>query len=511
MACEAGTFSNWTGAAVCSKCSGGLYQNSTGAVGCISCSVGLNISGQSACVLCSPGSYQANTIDSTCTSCVPGINFNLIIGATACNACTQCGQDQFFATSCTNNSDSTCAECGACPFGWYASGQCVRGSSLDARYTQPFSCQECPPCPAGTFLSDGCANNAPPVCTNCTVCEGPTVIQCTPLSDTVCPGVSDCRHNMSYEVLPWLQPSYYCRQGEYLVGLDLPALTPSCARCPEGTYGPNGLWCEACGGYKTAYFDATQCVCYQGTTQNERDNCDCAAGNEFLDNGCVPCAAGTFSNTSLELLDEWWTQYNACQPCPDGTDSLPGATACTACPFGMFRVAGDTELCQNCSEIGHYAKDPATNLSCVPCNASCAPGSYPSPCPTYEGKDLFLCQPCAALPDNAVSTAARVATANTACNWECEPGYYQANGSACVPCTAGPCPPGYNRSACTPLADSNCDAPCEDPIKPLRNSVWTSGCSWGCAEGYELSAVDYVLWVQYSCVTAGAQLFALWG
>jgi len=404
-----------------------------------------------------------------------------------------------------------CSACGFCPTGTYLSGDCVRGTSLDNRHVQPKNCLPCQPCPDGTFLSDGCVNEAPRVCSACSVCQGDPLVQCTPQSDTVCGGVLDCRHNATYEVLPWLQPSYYCSQGQYLTGLDPITGMPSCARCQEGTYGPNGLWCEACGGYKTAYFDATQCVCYQGTAQNERDNCVCAAGNEFLDSGCVPCAAGTFSNTSLELLDEWWTQYQECQLCPDGTDSLPGATACTACPFGMYRVAGDTELCQNCSELGSYAADPATNLSCVPCNASCAAGFYPSPCPTYAGTDLFLCQACAALPDNATSTAARAATANTACNWECEPGYYQANGSACVPCTAGPCPPGYNRSACTPLADSNCDTPCADPNKPLRNSVWTSGCSWGCAEGYELSAADYVLWVQYSCVAAGAQLFALWG
>jgi hypothetical protein len=177
----------------------------------------------------------------------------------------------------------------------------------------------------------------------------------------------------------------------------------------------------------------------------------------------------------------------------------------------MFRVAGASELCQNCSEAGFFAADPTTNLSCVPCNASCDAGSYPTPCPTYAGNDLFLCLPCELLPGNATSTAAAQATANTACNWECDPGFYQVNASECVPCTSGPCPAGYNRSACTGLADTNCDAPCVDPKKPLLNSEWTSGCGWACADGYELSAVDYVLWVQYSCVAAGSQLFTLWG
>ena len=362
------------------------------------------------------------------------------------------------------------------------------------------------------FLSEGCINNARPVCTNCTVCDGQTLVQCSPLSDTVCSGAMDCRHNASYEVYPWLQPSYYCAQGQYLAGL-LPGaagLQPSCARCPAGSYGPNGLWCEACPGYKTAYFDATQCVCYEGTVQNARDNCDCPPGSEFLEDGCVPCAAGSFANANLELLDEWWTQYKSCETCPNGTDALPGATACTACPFGMYREAGASALCQNCSRRGDFAADATSGLSCTACNASCEAGSYPAPCPTYDGGDLFLCEPCAAVPANATSTAALAATANTACNWQCDAGFYQANGSVCLPCAAGPCPPGFNRSACTPLADSNCDAVCADPTKPLRNSVWTSGCAWGCADGYELSSVDYVLWVQYSCVVAGSQLFSPW-
>lgn len=431
--------------------------------------------------------------------------------STGCNTCTQCAARQFFQSACTPSSDSLCSNCGSCQLGWYEAGSCVRGSSSDSSFTQPTYCQPCPPCPNGTFLSDGCVNGALPVCSPCTVCETDPLVQCTALSDTICGGVSDCRHNASLEVLPWLLPSHYCEQGQYVLALSSTTGEPTCAQCPPGTYGPNGLWCDVCPGYKTAYFDASQCVCYQGTVENVRGQCDCLAGNEFLDILCLPCASGSYDDTVLELGDEWWTQYKACRPCPNGTDSLPGATACTACPFGMYREAPSTELCRNCTESGWYAPDPTSGASCVPCNASCEPGYYPTKCPTYAGQDRFLCEPCPGVPPNATSTAPVGATANTACNWACDAGFFQANASACVPCTVGACPAGFNRSACTPLADSDCDTPCVDKDKPLRNSVWTSGCAWACAEGYELSAADYVLWVQYSCVAAGARLFDMWG
>lgn len=387
----------------------------------------------------------------------------------------------------------------------------MRGNSLSNRFAQPKNCLPCTSCPNGTFLSDGCVNGAQPVCSACTVCAGDPVVACTPTSDAVCGGVSDCRHNASHEVFSWLVSSNYCSQGQYVIGLSSTTGAPSCADCPDGTYGPNGLWCDVCPGYKIPYFDATQCVCYKGTVENSRENCECRAGNEFLDNKCEPCGAGSYEDSVLELGDEWWTQSKACRVCPNGTDSLPGATACTPCLYGMYREAGLTDLCQNCSIPGEYATDPTSGMSCVACNATCDPGYYPTPCPTYMGSDLFLCEPCADIPVNASSTAAPSATANTACNWQCDAGLYQVNGSTCVPCSTGACPGGFNRSSCTQLADSNCDTPCVDPKKPLRNSVWTRDCAWACADGYELSAVDYVLWVQYSCVAAGARLFSLWG
>jgi len=376
--------------------------------------------------------------------------------------------------------------------------------------SQDTLCVACPPCPDGTYLSSGCLNGAPPVCTNCSVCGDATILHCTPLSDTVCGETVHCRKPTPFEPYAWLQPAHYCAQGQYLLGLDPSTGARACARCPADTYGPNGLWCAPCPGYKTPYFDATQCVCHAGTTQNAQDDCECAGGREFLDAGCAPCAAGTYNNWTLAVGDAWWLQYKECEPCPAGTDSPAGATACAACASGTYREANGSAACQACEAEGDYAADPTAGLSCTPCNASCAPGFAPQPCPAYSGGDLFLCAPCPDPPANASSTARPGAGPGTACGWACDAGFYQANGSACVPCTAGDCPAGFNRSACTQEADSNCDTPCVDRDKPPRNSIWLPGCAWGCQEGYEATQADYLLWVQYSCVVAGARSFSWW-
>lgn len=449
-------------------------------------------------------------MDTACTLCSSGITYNTGIGATACVACTQCLDSEWFTRSCTLTSDSACAPCQTCAQGYYAAGSCTRGSSMPPTpSSQDTLCLPCSPCPDGTFLSAGCVNNERRQCSNCTVCDT-VLIQCTPLSDTVCGESTNCRHKGAYEVYSWLQPDFYCTQGQYLIGLNSSTDGPSCAWCPPGTYGPNGLWCEMCPGYKTPYFDGTQCVCYPGTAQNARDNCECGAGMEFEEAGCAPCAAGTYSNWTLELGDAWWTQYKRCDPCPPGTDSPAGASACEPCPPGTYREANASAACLSCDVPGYFAEDPTAGESCTPCNATCPPGYAPEACPGYAGGDLFLCAECPELPANASSTASVQSTAATACNWQCDTGFYQLNASVCVQCTAGDCPAGYNRSACTAWQDSNCDQPCKDPTKPQINSMWTSGCKWSCDDGYTLRATDYVLWVEYSCVVSGSRLFAFW-
>ena len=514
LGCSPGTYQARVNGTACDACPPGAYQNASAASSCAACAMSLRLAGLTACALCPAGAYQRSPADTACAQCSPGQTYGPSPGATACRACTQCGDSEWFTRPCTLESDSQCAPCTPCPSGQYAGGQCIRGSSTAGpdgwSQSQDTQCVACPPCPDGTYLSSGCADNAPPVCTPCSVCGESTVLQCTPLSDTVCGETVHCRNAVPYEAYAWLQPSSYCAQGQYLLGLDPTTGAPACARCPADTYGPNGLWCAPCPGYKTPYFDGTQCVCYPGTTQNARDNCECPGGREFLDAGCAPCAAGSYSNWTLELGDTWWAQYKECEPCPPGTDSPAGATACAACAFGKYREVNASAGCLACEPAGYYAEDPESGLSCAPCNATCAPGFSPQPCPAYSGGDLFLCEPCPDPPANASSTAAARATASTACNWQCDAGFYQANTTLCTACTAGDCPPGFNRSACTPWVDSNCDTPCVDRNKPLFNSVWVSGCTWGCAEGYELSTNDYLLWVQYSCVAAGSRSFSYW-
>ena len=310
--------------------------------------------------------------------------------------------------------------------------------------------------------------------------------------------------NVNYTVYEWITEAERCKLGQFLVGIV--EGNPVCKQCPVGLYGPNGLWCEACYGYKHAYMDATACVCEHGTQINFNGKCVCGVGREFMENGCVLCNFNTYSNYSLELGDSWFMQYKPCDKCNAGKYSMNGMTACLDCAFGMYREV-DMDACEVC-EAGYFAMDPAAG-NCTKCNSTCEVGFNPVSCPTDV--DLFICEPCDNPPLNAVLTPAVNFTSNTACDWECLDGYFRFNETYCQACSSFICEPGYNFTNCSRISDSNCDLECVDKNKPLFNSQWTVGCEWGCVDGYSLSVQDYVLFMQYSCVLGGARSFWSWG
>ena len=514
LACSLGLYSSATASTACQACSPGLYASAAALTACVACNPGnfQNVSVASTCLACDQGAFQSASASTACAVCGAGTftsaqastvcescllysTFNTAPGASACQDCTLCDAGaEWFSATCGPTSDSSCGPCGVCPVGDFLDGDCNLGST--AQIGQPVQCQACPLCPVGKFLSAGCADNAPPVCSNCTVCASELLVACAPLSDTVCSEVVDCRRNASYAVYPWLTSAYYCDPGQYLTGIDAQSGAPTCATCPwaSGLYGPNGLWCDYCPGYRIPYYGGAGCVCSPDTEQDFHGDCVCGPGNEFLDDGCASCGPNTYSNETLVLTDAWYTQAKACVPCPAGFNATRGAAACAPCPNGTYREDG-MDACEVCPLKGYYAADATNASSCAPCNATCAAGYAKTPCPVYP--DMFLCVDCAPLPPNATRHW-------TSCGYICDAGFYSVNGT-CAECASGPCPPGYNRSACSDWADTNCDAPCEDPRKPTDNSEWTSGCEWACAPGYSLLTVNYVWWTQTSCVPTGAQ------
>ena len=302
QACTPGVFASAAALTACVACNPGNFQNVSAASACTVCDQGAfqSASGSTVCAICLAGTYAAAQASTMCDSCILYSTFSTAAGATGCQDCTLCDSGrEWYSETCLPSSDSACAPCGVCPLGDYLDGECITGST--ALVGQGVHCHLCPNCEAGKFLSAGCADNAPPVCTNCTVCASTPLVACTPFSDTVCSEVVDCRRNASYAVYPWLTSAYSCDPGQYLTGIDAHSGKPTCATCPwaSGLYGPNGLWCDVCPGYRIPYFGGAGCVCNPDTEQDFHGDCVCGPGNEFLDDGCASCAPNTYSNETL--------------------------------------------------------------------------------------------------------------------------------------------------------------------------------------------------------------------
>ena len=506
MECIRGKYSaGGVGASSCIECGIGAYNNVNGSSTCRQCMNGTytRTNGSTTCEVCIEGTY-ATGIVTVCTACSVG-TYQSSTGGTGCQGCQGCAEGQWALGLCTSERNTQCSPCTICDNGYYAIGSCAKGDVMGL-LSQDALCDVCPMCKNGTFLSAGCMNNERPVCLACSNCTGDVVLTCTSKSDTVCSDVVSCRRNVNYTVYDWITEAERCTMGQYLVGMN--GGLPVCRQCPAGLFGPNGLWCEACNGYKRAYLDGTACVCEIGTQMNSRGLCVCGVGMEFMEDGCVVCGVNRYSNYSMELGDSWFKQYKPCAPCEAGKYSLTGMTACLDCEFGSYREV-DMDACGMC-EDGYFAEDARVN-NCTQCNSTCEVGFNPVSCPFYPGNDRFMCEPCPEIPINAVLTPAANFTGNTACDWECEDGYFRLNASYCQLCSEMACSPGFNVSLCSRLADANCDVECVDDRKPLFNSQWTLGCEWGCVNGYVLSVQDYVMFVQYSCVLDGARSFWSWG
>ena len=481
--CSEGYYQSASGASVCNICGYGMYSNSAGGTQCDMCPSDYNnnrtggrktedcyiicMPGEflvnKICTGCEAGTYQISTIATACVACDAG-TFSDVTRSTACQACHGCTEGQWASASCMSTRDTQCSPCTICNDGYYVIGSCAKGDNMGL-LSQDTLCDVCPMCKNGTFLSAGCMNNDPPVCLACSNCTGDVVLTCTSNSDTVCSDVVSCRRNVNYTVYDWITEAERCTMGQYLVGMN--GGLPVCRQCPVGLFGPNGLWCEACNGYKRAYLDGTACVCEIGTQMNSRGLCVCGVGMEFMEDGCVVCGVNRYSNYSMELGDSWFNQYKPCAPCEAGKYSLTGMTACLDCEFGSYREV-DMDACGMC-EDGYFAEDARVN-NCTQCNSTCEVGFNPVSCPLYPGDDLFICEPCPEIPINAVLTPAANFTGNTACDWECEDGYFRLNSTYCQLCSEMACSPGFNVSLCSRLADANCDVECVDDRKPLFNS-----------------------------------------
>ena len=485
-----GNLSNACPVAACPACArADQYRNCSGTVvgGCLQCApppaeryyapnpADPTVCTPSSCPACPSGQYRGG-----CTGAENG----------TCQACTVCAEgEQYYARDCGLATDTVCRACTACGEWQRQTRDCYTGSVQ--QYSWDRACVACSQtdCAEGTYFVGGCIGGAPASCANCTECPSGSgsVTPCSPYADTMCGEMAGCRTTVNFTEYPWMTPSDRCLPGQYLLGLN-PKL---CAPCPDYLVG-NGLWCTPCRGYRRAYMDV--CSCLAPTTQLAAGACVCPEGHAFsAADGCAPCRPGYFSTGSVQLTDEWWHQNLTCLPCPAGAfNNATGATACDPCPHYRYKGPGDG-ACLECP-TGSFAL-AADSAACEPCNASCPLGSLPTPCPTGGGG--YICEVCpVVLPVHAAWVKA--------CYYDCAEGYYAADND-CVPCNASlVCAPGRVRSPCTAFGDANCDAECVNETKPLANSVWRTGCEWGCEAGYAPVWTDYIMYTSAECVAEGS-------
>jgi hypothetical protein len=493
-----GVFSNSCSSSLCSVCGTGTYNNCSGAypgtcVPCTSAPVGYYYT--------SSGGVADNCSYAPCTSCLSD-QFNptcAVSGGNSpgvCGPCTRCDASSWYESTCGNGIDTVCKSC-ICPAGTYEVAPCIPGGGWDASASPPSwlasyppTCPVCPDCPAGTYTNGGCANGAERICTTCTVCPLSVSRPCTPYADTACALTADCHFNPStysdvFKEYSWMTPEDRCVRGKHLTGLNPQA----CELCPSYLVG-NGLWCEACKGYKLAHADRDSCVCQHPSIMNFQGDCYCPNGHGLDENGqCSPCPQDTFNRDDLILLENWWTQTKTCEECPVGQFSQPGSSSCQQCPRYEYRVLGQTG-CQSCgdSAFGH-ADCTVAGQCCEACVASCGVASKPVRC---SGQTVsYTCEACDwTLPPDARWTYQ--------CSWECNTGYF-ANDTICQPCSVVDCPLAYTSSACTVYRDTTCDVPCVNVTMPWANAEWAPNCGWACQTGFTAVSPIYGE-TRWSCV-----------
>ena len=278
----------------------------------------------------------------------------------------------------------------------------------------------------------------------------------------------------------------------------------NCTECADGLYGAFGMWCERCPGYRSPSPAKDACLCRSPSrvAEDGSEACVCPAGHSAGGpTGCIPCEAGTFKQSATVMADDYQTQARACQSCPVGTGSEPGATSCGACRRGTYRSAA-MRRCERCvadaPSTPYYPRDPTTGTSCTPCLAECSTGERWTQCPTNGtvAAAMFACEPCN-VP--LFSTRAWIpGSSNRDCLWDCKAGYYARN-SNCWPCTRPSCNSGYVFTECGKYEDAHCRVQCVNATKPDENSAWGAGCTWSCLPGYAQREKAFAGWTEYAC------------
>ena len=500
--CGQGTFSNTTGASICTICPAGYFNNvqgSNSSAACRSCPAGTySAPSLAVCFVCPIGTFNPNngsSDPSACSPCPPGTNatasglatcppcpvgyfsnvsgslciaapYNTFINTTGSTAPTPCPGGTF---QCLTNQLS----CHLTPAGSYRAATDMLNVAIvcPAGWTSLNGSSSCTMCPSGTFGVAATATEG-----------GAAVSKVTPT--TIIRGAlgksSNCIFiNTGYSytdptlsglasVLGYCQPcpsgtfsipgSVTCQSCPSGTWLNNPNDT-ACSLCPAGTSNPlNGSTsnssCSQClpGTYSFAGASACTASCTKGTYSSQ------------FSTACLACPAGTFNTV------QGATSVTQCTPCPIGSFSLSGASQCSLCQSGSYSAnmgQGNCTLCPSGSASTVIGAN--SNATCAACPAGtfsasagqslctkCPNGTYN---PSASGSDPSSCIPCPPGTFNVAngSTTAAACSPCTAGSYNdlagqvkcksCPPGTFNSNTSSSSLASCSPCPSGSSNPA----------------------------------------------------------------
>jgi hypothetical protein len=433
------------------------------------------------CGACPTGTFVSDNKCATCSTPACPANYTLL--------------------PCSDASDTACVPCqGSAPYPFRFSPTCAVIPTF--------------PCPPGFYgLSDcyPCASKVLEALPSHGVCQcngiplaadGATCVAPSPFASAAGP----------FEGYPrWLdafrctyQDANCTEKGCFLAS----AHPKSCQVCPPGLVSLNGLWCEACPGFRESGRSQDFCVCKSPSVLSEDGTgCLCPSGYQAGGaQGCEVCAAGKHRPDATPLpeisgpLPEM--PGSGCAWCYPGYESSGDRAGCVPCGAGLYREQG-MPSCAKCPVPFSFARYPGHQVSCVACQAACGASQLWSDCPVNAS--MFWCTDCP--PLSRFKRYIRTGD-NRGCLWECLPNFYLYN-SQCWPCTAKSCAPGFVATPCSKFEDSHCRVPCANATKPEENSEWAEGCNWRCSEGYKWVKKTYAGWSEYACEPEQASFWSL--
>jgi len=331
---------------------------------------------------CQPGTHYATYTDyyrlySTCKNC-PSSTFQPNWGTcnTACTPCSgACGNTQKRTATCTDSSNSVCAECSG---GTYKTettcSNCAAACSASQKETQSCTASSnraCAECSGGTYNSDGvtCSNCA----AACSASQKETQA-CTASSNRACAECSSGTYKS--DGVTCSNCAAACSASQKETQACTTSLNRVCAECSSGTYKRDGVTCSSCTTCSSGYIETVSCtgssnrVCsqcigdtYRFSTTACASCLQCTAGQEQIlacsstsNRQCQSCVARKFKAASGNGM---------CSDCPSNSNSVSGATGCV-CNVGFGGI--NAQSCTACA-IGEF-KGSIGNTPCSPCPTS---------------------------------------------------------------------------------------------------------------------------------------------